>query len=452
MDDARRGRGALDVVNMASLKPTDALFDRAAAEAVRLACELVRFDTTIREHDDPARDDRAHQEFVASYLRDLGAEVELFEPATEEFAHYPMYRVNQTFEGRPILWARLPGRGGGRSLLFNGHLDTVPADPVDEWTHDPWAAEVTDGRLYGRGSCDMKGGIAAALAATHALVREGIKLNGDVFFNIVPFEEVNGMGTTATMLRGYRADGAVCCEPTELNTLIACRGVLLGELTVAGRSAHAEIVQPHHSLGGGISAIDKLIDLLLHIRRMNDDWRTRPDKQHWILSTPYVLTTVIRGGAFASNWPAEARAILNVCYLPEEIDEDGYGSRVKSEVEECVSNAARTDSWLREHEPRIEWLCDFPAKELDREHPLVEAVTEAARSRGSRGNRLVGFDTWADQVMMIKEGGIPAVCFGPGSILNAHAVDEYVPIEELEACTRVFADLVLRWTEEFKKP
>lgn len=425
---------------------SDALLDRAAAEVAPLLKEMLSYDTTIRGHGDPPREERAHQEFLVRYLRDLDAEVELFEPAASEFDRHPMYLTGQTFEGRPVLWARIRGTGKGRSLLFNGHYDTVVVDPLEEWEHDPWAGEIVEGRLYGRGSCDMKGGIAAALAAAHVLVAEGIRLSGDLYFNVVPFEEINGMGTAATVLRGFRADAAVCCEPTELNTLIACRGVLLGQLDVSGRSAHAEIVQPHHSLGGGVNAIDKLVHLLLHLRDLNDEWRTRPDKQHCLLSTPYVLTTVCQGGGFASNWPAAAWAILNCCYLPGEADEKGFGTKVKAEIEACVHRAAQTDSWLRDHPPTITWVCDFPPGELEPSHALVAAVSESARRQGVGHNRLVGFDTWADQVLLMKEGGVPCVCFGPGSITSAHAVDEHVPIAELETCARVFLDLILAWT------
>jgi acetylornithine deacetylase len=222
--------------------------------------------------------------------------------------------------------------------------------------------------------------------------------------------------------------------------------VLLGRIDVRGRSAHAEIVQPHHSQGGGVNAIDKLVDVLLALRDLNGSWRGRADKQHPLLSLPYVLTTLIEGGAFASNWPAIASATVNCCYLPGEVDETGYGSRVMEEIEACIATAAAGDSWLREHPPTIDWLCDFPAGELALDHPLVSTVDAVARRQEIATTHLIGFDTWADQMMLIKEGGIPAVCFGPGSISNAHAVDEFVPIAELEAATRVFADLALTWT------
>lgn len=182
------------------------------------------------------------------------------------------------------------------------------------------------------------------------------------------------------------------------------------------------------------------------LRALNEDWRRRPDKQDELLATPAVLTTVSGGGAFASNWPAAAWAILNCCYLPAESDPAGYGTHVMAEIEAQLAAFSASDSWLRDHPPQIEWLCDFPPGELERDAPLVRAVDKVARRQGVTDTHLVGFDTWADQMMLLKEGGIPTVCFGPGSILRAHAVDEYVPIADLEACTRVYADMALAWT------
>jgi acetylornithine deacetylase len=431
--------------DMSAATPSDRLLNRAAAEAVKLLPELIHFDTSIFEPSDAARDDLAHQEFIAAYLRDLGVEVDMFEPRAEDLESHPLMRFGHVFKGRPIIWARLAGTGTGPSLLFNGHFDTVPADPVNLWSHRPWSGDVVDGRIYGRGACDMKGGIAAALAVAYAVVAESVRLPGDLFFNVAPFEEVSGMGTVATMLRGYRADAAICCEPTELNTLITDRGVLIGELSVKGRSAHAEIGQPHHSAGGGVSAIDKLVELLYQLRRLNEDWRLRPDKQHDLLSTPYVLCTLIQGGSFASNWPPEARATLNVCYLPTEVDRDGYGKHVKMEVEKFIEDVAAADSWLADHQPVMDWEADFPAVELEPEHPLVAMISAIAQAQGVFGNHLVGYDTWADNAMLVKEGGMPSLCFGPGSILDAHAVDESVSVNELETCARIYTQLAFEW-------
>jgi acetylornithine deacetylase len=423
----------------------DEVARRATEEVVPLLQRLLSFDTTVADRADPPRDDLAHQDFVAGYLRDLGAEVTLFTPGVDELRDHPMYQDPQTLEGRPILWARLPGSGAGPSLLFNGHYDTVAADPIDEWTHDPWSGTRVDGRVYGRGANDMKGGIAAALAAARAIAECDVPHAGDVLFNWVPFEEINGIGTIATLLRGYRADAAICCEPTSLNTVVGCRGTLLGRLVVEGRSAHAEIVQPHHSKGGGVNAIDKLIDVLLALRTRNDDWRLRPDKQHDLMAAPQILTTIMKGGNFASNWPESASAVLNVCYLPSEADRDGGGSAIKAELVDCVQAAARRDSWLRDHLPEIDWLIDFPAAELPVDDPFVASVSSIAREHGLDGSRVAAFDGYADQVAFLR-AGIPCVCFGPAGDGTAHAVDEFVVVDDLEACARVYADFALRLT------
>jgi len=425
--------------------PSERLLSRAAAEAVRLLPELIRFDTSFYAPSDAARDDLALQEFIAAYLRDLGIEVEMFEPRAEEFESHRLWIPGHVFAGRPVIWARLAGAGIGPSLLFNGHYDTVTADPVDLWSHGPWSGDSADGRIWGRGACDMKAGIAAALAVAHALVAEDARPPGDLFFNVVPFEEWTGMGTLATLLRGYRADAAVCGEPTELNTLTVCRGILLGELSVEGRCAHAEMGQPHHSAGGGVSAIDKLVELLYQLRRLNEDWRLRPDKQDDVLTTPYVLCTLIQGGSYFGNWPQEARATLSVCYLPSEVDDEGYGTHVKMEIEEFIDGVAATDSWLADHKPAMSWEPDIQAVELQPEHPLVTMISDVAKAQGVSGNHLVGYDTSADNRILVNEGGIPSLCFGPGSIHDAHAVDESVSVSELETCARVYAQLALEW-------
>ncbi|MBS1881905.1 MAG: ArgE/DapE family deacylase [Actinobacteria bacterium] len=418
--------------------------ERAAREVSGVLEKLISYDTTICTAAEAARDDPRHQDFVAGYLRDIGAEVELFEPSVEEVADHPLYLQGQSFALRPSLWARLRGRGDGRSLLFNGHYDTVPADPIAEWTSDPWTAEVRAGRIYGRGACDMKGGIAAALAAAAALAQEGVSLAGDLNVNVVPFEEVNGMGTIATVRRGFRADAAVCCEPTELEMVVACRGILIGTVEVEGRAAHAEIGQPHPEDGGGVSAIEKLIDLLVELRRLDREWSQRSDKQHPLLSTPILLPTVIDGGEFASSWPGRAEATLNVCYLPGEVDGDGHGGRVRAEIESLIATAASLDPWLAERPPTVRWNCDFPPVELSADEPIVAAASAALEAAGSADSELVGLDSWADHVTLSR-AGIPAICLGPGSIHQAHGVDEYVDLHQLEAAARAYVELAVRW-------
>lgn len=418
--------------------------DDAQAESLEVLKELVSFDTEATNHSDPARDDTKHQRFVAEYLGNIGAKVELFEPQEDEFRDHPMTLPGQSFAGRPVLWAQLDG-GNRPSLLFNGHYDTVSTAPIDEWKFDPRAATIEEGRLYGRGSCDMKGGIAAALGSVAALVRAGVDLGGPVLFHTVPFEEHNGMGTTASMLRGLRADAAVCCEPTEMRPLVACHGILGLRVEVEGRPAHAEIRQPPHSRGGGVNAIDKLCLLLDEIRRLNRVWEIDPAKQHRYLSAPAALLSLVRGGEFWASFPGAAEATYDITFQPGDADAAGYGGNVREEIEQRLSAASSLDDWLSDHPPKLEWFVDFPAIEVEVDEPIVSQALAAASDLFGCAVEPGGFDSWADQVMLIKEGGIPTVLWGPGSIAQAHTVDEYIELDEMARGVTGYLSLLRRW-------
>ena len=173
-------------------------------ELVTLARELISYDTTARVPGDPPRDEAEMQGFLAGRLAELGGEVDLWEPeATGEGNRF--VPDNLDFRGRPQLAARIGGSGGGLSLLLNGHIDVVSAEPVDRWASDPFVPEVRDGRLYGRGSADMKGGIADMLYAVATLRRLGVQLAGDLVFCTDTDEESSGAGAAACVARGVAA-------------------------------------------------------------------------------------------------------------------------------------------------------------------------------------------------------------------------------------------------------
>ena len=192
-------------------------------ELVALAAELIRRDTTAREPGDPPREEAEVQGLLAARLAAAGFEVDVFEPDAAALAGRPLVPPGLDFVGRPQLAARLAGAGGGRSLLLNGHIDVVPADVADGWSSPPFAPEVRDGLLYGRGSCDMKGGIAAMVVAAEALARRGC-VAGDLLVATNTDEESSGAGGVALVEHGVRADGGIVTEPTSFDVWISCRG------------------------------------------------------------------------------------------------------------------------------------------------------------------------------------------------------------------------------------
>lgn len=442
MEQAQTTDGRGEEAVLATLRATP---DRV----VEIASELVRRDTAYTRDLPYAGPAAPHgqeaeaQAWIASFLEDLGFQVSVWEPDPAEVEGHPMYPEGLHWKGRPVLAAVRRGRGGGRSLILNGHLDTVRCEPLEQWTRDPWNPVVDGDRLYGRGSCDMKGGIAAALAAVEAVVRSGVELGGDLHVQIAPDEETTGMGAVALLRRAERADACLVPEPSSFQVYAAYRGILYGNVTVTGRPAHAEIPQPHHSEGGGVNAIDLMRKVLDAFDALNAEWRGRPDKRHPLLSTPQIFPTRIDGGEFIASLPGSCSLDFDLTYLPGEAEEGGWGGNVRREVEEHLERAFDADPWLREHRPVVRWTQDYPAAETPLDTAFGEALCAASAAEGVE-TAIAGFDTWADAATYLL-AGIPAYCYGPGAIERAHMTDEWVSISELRTCSAVVARVIARW-------
>ncbi len=408
----------------------------------------MRFDTTSVDLSPGSsrrtNEEGALQSFVAAELDALGATVDQWEPDPAELADHPMMPPWHHWEGRPQTVGTFRGQGGGRSLLVNGHVDVVAAGDESEWTSPPFAAEIRDGRIVGRGACDMKGGIGAALFALRALRAAGIQLAGDVTFEVVTDEETCAMGTVAAIARGYAADAGLVPEPTGFDLWIATRGLLHGELSVRGRSAHAEVNQPPWQSGGGVNAIQKTVPLLRALEELSRDWTEREDKHHPLLGTPLVQPTVVRGGSFISNVPERCEVELNATYLPGNADERGYGSIPRREIEAAVSRAAAQDDWLVARPPAWSWFTDYPPCEIDPSTPIVETARSAGRDLGV-GVEARGIDTTYDGALLTLFARTPSPAFGPGDLGRAHAPDEWIGVDELVLGARLYARVIAGW-------
>jgi len=327
---------------------------------------------------------------------------------------------------------------------LNGHIDAVSADPVDCWTSDPFKAAVRDGRLHGRGSADMKGGIADALFALITLRRLGVRLAGDIVFCTDTDEESSGAGAYACVDHGVKADAGLCAEPTGFDAWVACRGVVDATVTVPGQAAHAEVPQPHWRDGGGVSAIDKLSVVLQALRDLRDDWQRRDDHAHPLLSPGDIVPTVVRGGEWVVTYPSSCALTFDLQFLPAHVDGKDTGRAVFREVEERVNAAVASDPWLAEHPLRWDWPCHVVPAEVPADHPIVVTALEAAAAVGRVGGAS-GMDSWHDAAAFIHPGGTPTISFGPGGFSVAHAIDEYVPVLDLVDHAAAVALAAMRW-------
>ncbi len=427
-----------------------AAIEQGRDELVELAASLIGFDTTAREVGDPPRQEEALQRHLATRLEAVGGEIDLFEPDPVALAGAPLHPPGLDFAGRPQLIATLPGAGSGRSLLLNGHIDVVSAEPADAWSSRPFSPQVRDGNLYGRGACDMKGGIAAMTFAAEALRRLGIRLAGDLVVATNTDEESSGAGGVALVRRGLTADAGIVTEPTDSRVWIACRGSEYGVVRVPGRPGHAEVRQPGWRRGGAVNAIEKASVVLDAIASLRRHWARTPELAHPYLSAPSLLPTVVSGGEWPVTYPSACELTIAVMYVPAQADPEGWGANVRREVEAWIARESARDDWLAEHPPVIEWWPNSVMPiEIPESEPIVGATLAASHDVGLR-RTLSGLDSWYDGATFTRLAGIPSIGFGPPGFdpdgaTVAHTIDEYVPVDGLVACAQALAVTAMRF-------
>jgi acetylornithine deacetylase len=377
------------------------------------------------------------QDVVEPAMRRRGLEVDRWEPTAQEIAPYRDHvGYAADYRGRPVVVGRLPGAGGGRSILLNAHVDTVdPGDPA-AWTRNP-AGEIVGDLVFGRGSCDMKGGLVTYFVALDALAAAGIRLRGDVTLAATTGEEDGGVGALATVLRGYRADAALITEPTQLALVTAQEGSLVFRLTVPGKSAHAAVRDE------GVSAVEKFIpifeDLQAFERERNQSLR-HPLYDGRSNKAP-VNVGVVRAGKWASTVPESLTAEVRVGFLP---GEDLY--EFWEVVRRRILHAAERDPWLREHPPAMEWFSgQFAAAETPVDAPIVHAVALAHERVTGSPVTIEGVPYGADMRLFQQIGGMPCVMYGAGDVRVAHQADEHLDVRDLLTAARTIATLLVEW-------
>jgi acetylornithine deacetylase len=419
-------------------------------ELLELAAALIAFDTTAREVGDPPREEAALQQHLAERLAAAGAEIDLFEPDADALAGAPLVPDGLDFAGRPQLIATLRGAGSGPRLLFNGHIDVVSGEPRAEWTTAPFAPAVRDGRLYGRGACDMKGGIAAMTLAAATIAEAGVTLGGDLVVATNTDEESSGAGGSALVWRGLAADAGIVTEPTDFRTWVACRGSEYGVVRVPGRPGHAEVRHPDWRRGGAVNAIEKAGLVLEAIGSLRARWGADTRLRHPHLSSPSLLPTVVSGGEWPVTYPSSCDLTIAVMYLPVQADADGWGSAIREEVTDWITRECARDDWLAEHPPVIDWWTNgVMPMEIPESERVVGTMLGASADLGLR-RELGGLDSWYDGATYTRLAGIPSIGYGPPGFdpdgaTVAHTIDEYVPVDGLVACAQALAVAALRF-------
>jgi len=344
---------------------------------------------------------------LASVLDDWGFAVEL----------------SETPPGRPNVVARL-GPADTPALMLNGHLDVVG---VDGMTHEPFAAEVRGNRIYGRGSADMKGGLAAICAAALEGVGSGAKRQ--ILVTAVVDEEYESLGMRALLASGVSADAAIITEPTRLAICPAHRGFAWFDVSLRGRAAHGS----RYDIG--VDAITHAGLLLAELEQLE---RTRDSgARHPLLGRGSLHASKIHGGVGMSTYPEACDLAIERRTLP--------GESTEKAMAEIVDACARVKARHANFDAKVTLTTAQLPSEVPPDAPIVRRLRRALE-RENVPVRIEGFSAWTDAALL-NEAGIPAICFGPGDISMAHAAEEFVPVEEIGLATRVLARVVREWCE-----
>src|SRR5215204_6248574 len=400
-------------------------------DAVGLLQELVRTRSVTGE-------EGAVGEVVERAFAERGLEVDTWDATPEEMEPYRDHVGEQTsYENRPNVAGLRRGTRDGRSILLNAHTDTVdPGDPA-AWKEAPLSGALEGDLLYGRGSCDMKGGLVTHLVALDALSDLVIGLRGDVTVAATVGEENGGLGALSTVLRGYHADAAIITEPTRLALVPAQGGSLVFRLRIQGRSAHAAVRDE------GVSALEKFVPIFENLRELEQE-------RNGVLSHPLydglrnkvpINIGVVRAGNWASTVPESLVAEGRVGLIPgEEVDS------FKDLVSERIAAVAERDPWLREHPPELEWFGgQFAPAEVELDAPICEAVKRAHERATGKKPSVEGVPYGADMRLFINFGDMPCVMYGAGDARVAHAPDEHISVPELLTAASTLACLLADW-------
>jgi len=391
--------------------------ERGLDDSVKFLADLVGVPSLLGE-EEPA------QQLVEARLGELGFEVDSVVPDPARLAERPDSGIPLVpYEGRRSLVGAI-GEGGGRSLVLNGHVDVVSAEPVDRWTKEPFGAEISDGRMYGRGSCDMKGGVAAMLLGVEAALSAG-PLPGRLFYQSVIEEECGGNGALAAVLAGPQADAALIAEPTNGGMDVVAVGVIWARITLEADSRHAS------NADRGANPIEAAYPVIQALHGLEAELNADPEPEVAELEQPYLLNVgALHAGDWASMTPGRATLDIRLGF-PIRMEPAEAQERLAAAVGAADPSAA------------VEFR-GFRARgySFDPDSPFVRLLGDCHEE--VRGGRPRPDPSRATTDLRFFEG--QAVCYGPTGE-NLHGVDEWVDLESIADVATVVALLIRRWGE-----
>lgn len=415
--------------------------------------KLIQINSVNGGPEDCGRKELDIQDFLEKTLKEEGFAVDRFTADKEGC--------------RPNICAVLQGKrkGTGKDLILNAHVDTVPVTESEKWNVDPFEAGESNGKIYGRGANDMKGGLAAAVWAAKAIKNCGGELDGDLILLLTCGEESaegDTIGTRACVKRGYRAPFAIVCEPTSVEIHNSTASLTCFELIIEGKSIHTccrnQVIFPqskYQPSGAqvGVDAVEKALPFMEFFYRLEKEWNHRwknssvgsggkPGHDTQGIGAFNINPSFVEAGSYIAMVAGRMKLTYAVWHPPEVSAED-----MLSEIRERVDALARTDDWLRENPPVVNGPVSqlWPGFVTDEESDAVSGLRNAYKDALGQEAVISGFRAVCDGTFLVDEG-IPSVVLGPGAINDGgHGYNEFVRRQEVIDASKVYASFALDW-------
>ena len=400
--------------------------------------EIISFIQALVQSPSLANDEKSVQKIIQSKLESLGLETKKVIVQFESIKNHPAF-CDDGFspDSRVNVIGQWKNGDAAKSLILNGHVDVVPTGPETLWNESPWSGSVRDNRIYGRGSCDMKAGLASGIFAIQVLQAIGFKPKGNVMVQSVVGEESGGCGTLTNIVKGYSGDAAVILEPTSLKVCPIQSGALTFRLKIPGQATHAAM------RWDGISAIEKYNLIHQSIIELEKERHQSFNVKYYKLSdrvAPINIGT-IKGGEWHSTVPESVMVEGRLGVFPGESALDA-----RNAFENHLKKVSNSDVWLKENPPILEWFeGQFESGQTDVNHSIIRALKHAYKNVKNNSAILEGVTYGSDLRLFTNHADIPAVLFGPGDVRLAHSANEYIEIEEVLTCVKIITNLIIKW-------
>lgn len=400
----------------------------------RLA-DLVAIDTRDIGHGIDGGLEKEGQDYLIDMFNKMGATV-IRDQVTEEVIQKSIREFKEgnpghNYDNRYNVYATFKGNGG-KSIMFNGHVDTMPPGDINMWNTPPHEPTIKNGKMYGLGVCDMKGGLMASAMAVELLKDAGIPLPGDVIITSVIDEEGGGNGSIAAAINGQKADAVVVCEPTDYELIAAHMGFIFFKVEIEGLAVHSG------SKWLGISAIEKAVKLMAAIDELEHKWLMK--YKHILLPAPTSNVGVINGGTAGSTVADYCSFSTCVHYLPGMNHDE-----VVKEYANAIYRCCEGDEWLKDHKPRISIYQAGGPFEMELDHPFVDSFKSSFETATGKELKIVGSPAGCDSRIWKNITGSPTLQYGPGRQAQCHAVNEYIVLEQYLDAILIYAQLIIDW-------